>query len=155
MEETVWRTNRLSATCNDETLCGVAQLNIGWAGSGGYTYLHRNVPIYLLSDDADLKSSVSSFNAIVTPGALPAGADGFGRFGCWDGVCVYKRQGTCTQAARPMKSTKFLDARTGESWFLDLCVLFEGIRSGCAGSVLLVGKETTSIGVALLCQLRR
>jgi len=84
---------------DDETLCGVAQLNIGWAGSGGYTYLHRNVPIYLLSGDADLKSLVSSFNAIVTHGALPAGADGFERFGCWDGVCVYKRQGTCTQAA--------------------------------------------------------
>ena len=93
---------------NDETLCGVAQLNIGWAGSGGYTYLHRNVPIYLLSDDADLKSSVSSFNAIVTPGALPAGADGFGRFGCWDGVCVYKRQGTCTQAASSYEVNEIL-----------------------------------------------
>jgi hypothetical protein len=92
----------------DEMLCGVALLNIGWAGSGGYTYLHRNVPIYLLSDDADLKSSVSSFNAIVTPGALPAGADGFERFGCWDGVCVYKRQGTCTQAASSYEVNEIL-----------------------------------------------
>ncbi len=83
----------------DQTLCGVALLRIGYNFSGGYTYLHRNVPIYLLPDDADLKSSAASFNAIVTPGALPPGVDGFERSGCWDGVCIYKRPGTCTQGA--------------------------------------------------------
>jgi GPI mannosyltransferase 3 len=83
----------------DQALCGVALLRIGYNFSGGYTYLHRNVPIYLLPEDADLKELDTSFDAIVTPGALPAGVDGFERFGCWDGVCVYKRQGTCTQNA--------------------------------------------------------
>jgi hypothetical protein len=81
----------------DKTLCGVALLGIGYNYSGGYTYLHHDVPLYLLPDDADLEASVSGFNAIVTPGALPASIDGFERFGCWDGVCVYERQGTCTK----------------------------------------------------------
>ena len=92
----------------DETLCGVALLNIDWADSGGYTYLHRNVPLYLLPADTDLKASGASFNAIVTPDTLPGGVDGFERSDCRDGVCVYKREGTCTESSSTFEINEVL-----------------------------------------------
>ena len=82
----------------DKALCGVALLGIAWYDSGGYTYLHRNVPLYVLPGESELKVSDRSFNAIVAPSALPTNADGFERLGCWDGVCVYKRDGICEQS---------------------------------------------------------
>jgi hypothetical protein len=92
----------------DETLCGVALLNVDWADSGGYTYLHRNVPLYLLPADTDLKASGASFNAIVTPGTLPGGVDGFERSDCREGVCVYKREGTCTESSSAFEINEVL-----------------------------------------------
>ena len=34
----------------DEGVCGIGLLDVSWAGTGGYSYLHRNVPVYLIVD---------------------------------------------------------------------------------------------------------
>ena len=90
---------------HDKTLCAVALYKNAWTWSGGYTYLHRNVPIYLFSDESALEKLAPSFNALVTSEPLPEHHDGFKVAQCWDSrhlwnvpmtVCLYQRPGGCT-----------------------------------------------------------
>jgi GPI mannosyltransferase 3 len=48
-------------------LCGLLFYDNFWFNTGGYAYLHRNVPFYTLQDDETLKPEKSSlsFNAVV------------------------------------------------------------------------------------------
>jgi len=81
----------------DSTLCGVGLYRIGWGDTGGYTYLHQNVPIvWPLSQASELEKESRSFNAFITHGSLTGPKDGFELAGCWDGICLYRRPGPCT-----------------------------------------------------------
>jgi hypothetical protein len=80
----------------DPTLCGVGVYKIDWWNTGGYTHLHRNVPIVLLRQASELEEGQRSFNAVVTGGSLPDRKDGFELAGCWNNVCLYRRPGPCT-----------------------------------------------------------
>jgi hypothetical protein len=80
----------------ESTVCGVGAYKIDWWDIGGYTHLHKNVPIILLGQPSELKDQVSSFNAVVSAGKLADLQDGFKLNGCWNGVCQYLRPGTCT-----------------------------------------------------------
>jgi hypothetical protein len=80
----------------DSTLCGVGVYQIGWWNIGGYTHLHRNVPIVLLQQASELAQESRSFNAIVIPGSLTDPSHAFELAGCWNRVCVYRRPGPCT-----------------------------------------------------------
>ncbi len=75
-----------------------------WTWSGGYAYLHRNVPIYMLTEESDVEKLAPTFNAVVTYEPLPETRDCFERVQCWDSmsyqhlpvrVCLYKRPGGC------------------------------------------------------------
>lgn len=66
-----------------------------WIGTGGYTYLHRDVPILLLPTSKRLSQSATSINAILHYGPLEDIPAGFTPQGYWNGVCVYQRPGTC------------------------------------------------------------
>jgi hypothetical protein len=81
------------------TLCGVAIVgdfySFSWADYGGYTYLHRSVPIYLVPDKDQIAKFSPSFDTFVTSEHLSERAGDFVRAKCWDQVCVYKRPGTC------------------------------------------------------------
>jgi len=90
----------------DDNVCGVALYKNSWVWSGGYTYLHRNVPIYLLTEELEVEKLAPSFNVIVTYKPLPEEHDSFGVVHCWDSrsyggshvpilVCLYKRLGRC------------------------------------------------------------
>jgi len=90
---------------HDKTLCGVALYKNAWTWPGGYTYLHRNVPIFLFSDETPIEKLAPSFNALVTSEPLPEHHDGFKVAQCWDSrhlrnvpmtVCLYQRPGGCT-----------------------------------------------------------
>jgi len=80
----------------DSRLCGVGLYQAPWWQSGGYAHLHRNVPIVQVLDADELIKDVPTFNAIITPVATSAMPFGFKQTGCWNGVCLLQRAGTCT-----------------------------------------------------------
>jgi hypothetical protein len=97
----------------DSSLCGVALDHVHWSWVGGYTHLHRNVPILPIRDGADLLNKAPSFNALVAPVAIPGVPDGFERGDCWGGVCVYRRAGACI-APQPEDTLNAILQRTGQ-----------------------------------------
>jgi GPI mannosyltransferase 3 len=86
-----------------ENLCGVLFYNNDWAGSGGYTYLHRDVPLYaLMNDQETAQKSTDAFDAIVLTRASLEDFPQFTLQDCSgeedDDVCIVKREGQCTPA---------------------------------------------------------
>lgn len=92
-------------------LCGVALDGMHWSETGGQTYLHRAVPIYVAEDAAGrhpLPAGTRGYDAIVasTPVQTPIPA-GYIRAACFDSdhrfpqlrVCVYVRPGGCDDSA--------------------------------------------------------
>ena len=80
---------------HDSTVCGVGISDIFWAETGGYTYLHRDVPIFLLPDSEALRRASAEFNVFMSNGSLAEKPAGFEAMGCRSGNCVYRRPGTC------------------------------------------------------------
>lgn len=102
--------------------CGVALYGLPFSGTGGYTYLHRPIPIYqfdthLLSLPAarvatELKRSSSAFNFLIASADVAKNVPaGYRRINCWSQprgiserlpaanrtLCVYERAGGCTR----------------------------------------------------------
>jgi hypothetical protein len=80
----------------DATLCGLGLYRTYWADTGGYTHLHKNVPIVLLQQASEIEEDSQSFNALITYGNLTGPKDGFELAECWNDVCLYRRPGPCT-----------------------------------------------------------
>jgi hypothetical protein len=80
------------------TLCGVAIVGdfYSWADYGGYTYLHRSVPIYLVPNKDQIEKLSPSFNTLVISERLSEQARDFVPAKCWGLVCLYTRPGTCS-----------------------------------------------------------
>ena len=81
----------------DTQTCGVAVLQVNWWDTGGYTYLHRPIPVFFYSRSSDV-SIFQAFNRVVSPEATPP-PRGYARAACRDGVCIYQRQGGCEMAS--------------------------------------------------------
>lgn len=80
----------------DSNLCGVGLYNIGWFDTGGYTHLHKNVPIILISKASELQKDAASFNAVITDGVFESFSNSFVLEGCHNRVCLYRRpSGSC------------------------------------------------------------
>lgn len=101
-------------------LCGLGLYDMTFDGSGGYTYLNRGVPMYLLAPSAGvaaLRRASPSFNVAIAPqGANALAAQGFVRGDCFDPstaldagtkvvTCVYRRRGNCTPGAPEVNRT--------------------------------------------------
>lgn len=87
-------------------LCGLGLYGKdAWVRYGGYTYLHRRVPMYWPADEAALTADAVAFDALIYDRAarpalpVPAGL-GFTPVRCFRDICVARRAGSCT--ARPM-----------------------------------------------------
>lgn len=80
----------------DSNLCGVAIYRVNWWDTGGYTHLHRNVPIVDVLDVAELAKKAPAFNAVVAPIGISDVPAGFNLIGCWSGICLHRRAGACT-----------------------------------------------------------
>ncbi len=80
---------------HDSTLCGVGIYRIPWFTLGFDAHLHQNVPIVLLDDAEDMKAEWKSFNAVVIGGTLADPTHTFTSAGCRNGVCLYRREGSC------------------------------------------------------------
>ena len=111
--------SRLAALAGQNPkLCGIAAnryQNVEY----GYAYLHKNVPVYLLTPDklpsmAHPGAAVAAFNAVLANSAFGA-PDGFPTVvecsgsGIWR-VCLYTRPGGCTPnaAAAPFEHQAIL-----------------------------------------------
>jgi hypothetical protein len=92
----------------DASVCGVGLYKISWIYSGGYSHLHHNVPLVVVRQDAELEDQTPSFNALVTDGTFTDQKMGFKFAGCWNGVCLYRRSGSCIVSSKFNEINKIL-----------------------------------------------
>jgi hypothetical protein len=96
--KTRWGDGAFDRLSREPALCGVGIYHAIWWQSGGYTHLHRDVPIIPLESDAQLAKDAPAINALIAPSDSSGLPSGFGRSQCWEGVCLYERPGACTAA---------------------------------------------------------
>jgi len=92
----------------DSRACGVALFNIHWWDTGGYTYLHRAIPIFLFSRTSDADSVAPAFNRIVAPLSTAVSLPGYSDSSCRDGICVYQRGGSCQAGGDEFEINEYL-----------------------------------------------
>ena len=88
----------------DPAVCGVGLYGLAWFETGGYTHLHRNIPIMIFRNLTTLERDSQSFDALVTQGTAFNLSNGFTVSQCWSGACLYTRGGACTPSSKTMKS---------------------------------------------------
>lgn len=96
--KTRWGDGAFDRLGREPALCGVGIYRAIWWQSGGYTHLHRDVPIIPLESAAQLVKDAPAINALIAPVDSSGLPTGFGQAQCWQGVCLYERPGTCTAA---------------------------------------------------------
>lgn len=84
----------------DESLCSLGVVEDPWYEEAQYTYLHRDVPIYVVPRKADLPQAQQSFNVMLSSAQLDASAAGFERLKCVGQTCLYERPGGCVPNAQ-------------------------------------------------------
>jgi hypothetical protein len=88
-------------------VCGLGLYGLDgrdWVAYGGYTYLHRPVPMYWPNDKAELDTFAAAFDTLLYTKPPPEEAD-FTLQRCFGKVCIARRSGDC--AALPMMAMPF------------------------------------------------
>jgi hypothetical protein len=85
------------ALSTDANVCGVGLANRHWDRSAGYSYLHRDVPIFQISDNAAYKRYASGFNIFIANADSGPAIGRYERSRCWDQTCIYRRPGACAK----------------------------------------------------------
>ena len=88
--------------------CGVG-FTMHWSLSGGYSYLHRDVPLYPMRYEADV-APPTAYNYIVGP-STSMGFPGYSVRECAEETCILERAGGCTPA--PASEVNEILRRTG------------------------------------------
>lgn len=93
-------------------LCGIGLIGVGWWMTGGYAYLHRDIPIIIPTGDKSVSYAAYNY-AVVDRRDLPDSFP-YEKISCWDKqqICVYHRPGVCEEAPA-MEINEFL-RRTGK-----------------------------------------
>ena len=94
-----WGDGAFDRLSREAGLCGVGIYHAIWWESGGYTHLHRDVPIIPLESAAQLARDAGSINALIAPAHAPGVPSEFTPSQCWQGVCLFERAGSCTAPA--------------------------------------------------------
>ncbi len=88
--------------------CGVGLYGEeAWVRYGGYTHLHRPLPLYWPKDIAALTASAAGFDTLIydiapqSPLAPPPPELGFAQLRCFGPICVARRPGTCEPRPLP------------------------------------------------------
>ncbi|MEA5552992.1 mannosyltransferase [Anabaena cylindrica UHCC 0172] len=87
----------LQSLSTNKNVCGLGLWGVQWALSGGYTYFHRDVPIFPVEKVADFAELKAGFNYIVTNISVPSQYENYTLQKCWQETCIYKRPGSCSQ----------------------------------------------------------
>jgi GPI mannosyltransferase 3 len=88
---------------HDDHLCGLAMEQHNWAYSGGYSHLHRQVPIFLILDIASHQPQPEIYNEIIVEKPLADIPGGFQLSQCWPGACLYHRTGSCASGGQELE----------------------------------------------------
>lgn len=97
--------NRLSV---DDQACGVAVLELDTYRTGGYTHLHRPIPIFVFHSFSDADSVAGAFNRLVAPESSASPIAGYSTTSCRHEMCVYKREGGCQAIGSEYEINEFL-----------------------------------------------
>jgi len=79
----------------DPAVCGLGIHGTSWFNTGGYTHLHRNIPMVLMSEGPWLERESASVNAVIAYGTPPRLTPDFKLKKCSGAVCLYQRPGSC------------------------------------------------------------
>ncbi|MBD2353222.1 mannosyltransferase [Tolypothrix sp. FACHB-123] len=90
----------LQKLSQEKTVCGVGLWGIHWALSGGYTYLHQDVPMFLMENNKEFETQKQNFNYLVAN--IPIQQPGYSSQQCWGNTCIYQREGEC----QPVRSDR-------------------------------------------------
>jgi GPI mannosyltransferase 3 len=93
--KTRWGVGAFDRLSGEPAVCGVGIYRRAWWESGGYTHLHRNIPIIPMESAAQLANDAPSFNALIAPAGSPGLPSGFTQSQCWQGVCLFERPEAC------------------------------------------------------------
>ena len=94
-------------------LCGIGLYGLegkDWVWYGGYTHLHRPVPMYWPKDSGELAATEPAFDTLLYTAAPPPGL-GYETTRCFGRVCIARRPGRC--AAQPPPPMPFPDPIAG------------------------------------------
>jgi phosphatidylinositol glycan class B len=94
-------------------LCGIGlygEHGRDWVWYGGYSHLHRQVPMYWPADEAELAATAPAFDTLLYTAAPPPGL-GFTTTQCFGHSCVARRSGGC--APQPMAAMPFPEPIAG------------------------------------------
>jgi GPI mannosyltransferase 3 len=82
-------------------VCGIGLFGEeAWVRYGGYTHLHRPIPLFWPKDDAALIAGAAGFDTLVTDAPPPASL-GFQTERCFGEICVARRPGACEPRSTP------------------------------------------------------
>ena len=93
--KTSWGIGAFDRLSREAGLCGVGIYDRIYWESGGYTHLHRDVPMVQVGSAAELAQDAPIFNALIAPLNAPGVPSEFRQLQCWKGVCLLERPGTC------------------------------------------------------------
>lgn len=79
----------------DPRVCGVGLVGVHWSQTGGYTYLHRDIPLLMIKTSGKLSQLTPFVNAILGRPDLPDPLGPYVRGECWESACLYQRPGGC------------------------------------------------------------
>ena len=108
-----WQQPAYFALGRDPQLCGLATLRLPWQFTGGFSLLHRNLPILPVDSAAQLQQHAPSFNTLLTPDSNTEIPADYHKVQCWNGVCEYQRPGGCPSSA-PQDSLNLWLRRNGK-----------------------------------------
>lgn len=101
--------------------CAVGLVNVKWWETGGYTYLHRDIPIYLVEDPAQLPAMHAAFDTVLAPSDEHLQSFGYRRQDCYarqgasdhpaPEVCLFVRDGGCDSRPELTINSVLLRAR--------------------------------------------
>lgn len=106
-------------------LCGIATYRVHPSRTGGYTYVHRRVPIYPIDDVSQLAASAPAFNVVLTrPEGTADLPSQYGKVACFEPLplgiayspaaresrtmCIYQRPGGCARSEAPPELNQWL-----------------------------------------------
>ena len=92
----------------DSSVCGVGLYQVLWVQTGGYSYLHRNIPIVVVRESDELEELAPSFNALLTSDRFNDPNSRFSLEECWKDVCLYRRPGPCIMTPQSNEINKIL-----------------------------------------------
>jgi hypothetical protein len=82
---------------SERDLCGLGLYGpkFEWYHTGGYAFLDRPVPIFLVDTPADLERTKNGFNFMLADRQLATTVSGFTEQGCWHQMCLLKASWEC------------------------------------------------------------